>query len=51
MTDYSGGANGSLEVSPDVTTTYTLTATGPDGSSNAEVTVTFGAPRRRRRAR
>lgn len=44
MTDYSGGANGSLEVSPDVTTTYTLTATGPGGSSNAEVTVTFGAP-------
>jgi hypothetical protein len=35
--------NGSVPVSPAVTTTYTLTATGPGGTSNATTTVTVGS--------
>ena len=36
-------ASGSTSVSPTATTTYTLTATGPNGPVNQSVTVTVGA--------
>ena len=36
-------ASGSTSVSPTATTTYTLTATGPNGTVNQAVTVTVGA--------
>ncbi len=36
----SGGPNGSQTVSPTATTTYTLTATGPAGTTTAQTTVT-----------
>jgi len=36
--------NGSIPVSPTVTTVYTLTATGPGGSTTANVTVTVNQP-------
>jgi hypothetical protein len=38
------GANGTVVVSPAVTTTYTLTATGPGGSAASSVTVAVAAP-------
>ena len=37
-------SNGSLEVAPDETTTYTLTATGPGGTTTAQITVDVTAP-------
>ncbi len=37
--------NGTLTITPDHTTTYTITATGPDGSTSSQVTVTvIGTP-------
>ncbi len=36
--------NGSIQVSPDVTTTYTITATGPIGTVTDSVTVTVNSP-------
>lgn len=38
------GANGSVQVSPGQTTTYTLTARGPGGSANATTLVTVSPP-------
>lgn len=37
-------ASGSMEVSPDTTTNYTITATGPGGSANQNATVTVIYP-------
>jgi hypothetical protein len=40
-------ANGSIVVTPQVTTTYTLTAVGPGGTTTRQVTVLVGEGRRR----
>jgi hypothetical protein len=43
--------NGALEVRPTVTTTYLLTATGPGGARQAQVTITVEVSGRRRAVR